>query len=491
MKIGKYALFHSRIQWQNSFVHYAILLVLIYFVIFAKLGDFPFRFWDESMFAVNAYEMEKNGNYMVPFFDNEIDWRNSKPLLLTWLQVGFIKLFGFNELTIRLPSAIAVAASVLMLFHYLRKRVNVIFAWTASLILLTSVGYIGFHTGRTGDADALLSFFLLGFTLFFLDWIVLNNPRNLVIAALFFALAIVTKSFAAFLFLPGALIFSIYNRKGDLIQIFKQVNFYLALFLIMLSLFMAFVMREIYQPGYLHYTLYNDAYRLSTVIETHQHGWDFYLESMFYYRYAFWSVPFIIGVFLTYKLGVVAYKNRILAVLLIVFFYFFIISCSVTKLVWYDMPLFPLLAVVTAIPIYSLLMEIGEGKSKWFLVTMIAIVFAIPYRKMFFAAQSNSMEYGDRMAEMTSLYLHDKTKQNLEENLTVFHYGYAGSLLCYRYMYADQGKELKVTYDPLFVDGEKVFVSNENLKHELNLMYKTDTLEIFETGVLFVVLSRK
>jgi 4-amino-4-deoxy-L-arabinose transferase-like glycosyltransferase len=40
----------------------------MYFVVFAKLGEFPFRFWDESMFAVNAYEMDKNGNYMVPYF---------------------------------------------------------------------------------------------------------------------------------------------------------------------------------------------------------------------------------------------------------------------------------------------------------------------------------------------------------------------------------------------------------------------------------------
>jgi len=68
-------------------LHYLILIVLIYFVVFFKLGSFSFRLWDESMFAVNAYEMKQSGNYMVPYFDGEVDWGNRKPLLLTWIQV--------------------------------------------------------------------------------------------------------------------------------------------------------------------------------------------------------------------------------------------------------------------------------------------------------------------------------------------------------------------------------------------------------------------
>jgi hypothetical protein len=64
---------------------------------------------------------------------------------------------------------------------------------------------------------------------------------------------------------------------------------------------------------------------------------------------------------------------------------------------------------------------------KYFAALILAGIFIIPYRKMFFESQSHKMPYGDRVTEMTSLYLHHQTKQNLEENITVFHYGYAGS----------------------------------------------------------------
>jgi 4-amino-4-deoxy-L-arabinose transferase-like glycosyltransferase len=482
---------HLKDKQKQNLISYLLLAVAVYFVVFAKLGEFPFRFWDESMFAVNAYEMDKNGNYMVPYFNNEIDWRNSKPLLLTWIQVGFIKIFGFNELAIRLPGASAVALSVFMLFMYLNKRVNQIFAWITSLILLTSVGYIGFHTGRTGDADAVLSFFLLGFALLFIEWTLDNKPRDLVIAFLFFGLAILTKSFAAFLFLPGAIVFAVYIRRRSSFQLIRQVSFYIAILLVATSLFLAFGLREIYQSGYLNYTLHNDAYRLGTVIETHRHSWDFYLENIFYNRFAFWTVPFIIGIFLIRKVRSSFQAQSAVGALLIVFFYLIIISGSVTKLVWYDMPIFPLMATIAGIPVYMVIQIIAEEKSKLALIMVLAGIFILPYRKMFFAAQSNSMDHGDRVTEMTSLYLHHKTKQNLEDNITVFHYGYAGSLLCYTYMYADRGKELKVNYEPLFSVGEKVFVSNENLKQSLSMIYETDTLETFETGLLVKIISHK
>jgi 4-amino-4-deoxy-L-arabinose transferase-like glycosyltransferase len=224
-------------------------------------------------------------------------WRNSKPLLLTWIQVGFIKIFGFNELAIRLPGASAVALSVFMLFMYLNKRVNQIFAWITSLILLTSVGYIGFHTGRTGDADAVLSFFLLGFALLFIEWTLDNKPRDLVIAFLFFGLAILTKSFAAFLFLPGAIVFAaLLVDKSRFIQAFKISHFYVGLFVLLASLGVVFGIRELYQPGYIKLALSNDASRVLLNADNHQQGWDFYLEQIFYHRFLFWSIPFVIRI---------------------------------------------------------------------------------------------------------------------------------------------------------------------------------------------------
>ena len=81
-------------------------------------------------------------------------------------------------------------------------RIDLLFAWIASLILLTSVGYIGLHTGRTGDTDALLSFFLLASCVYLLKWMIENKLKFVLISIIFLSLAVMTKSFAAFLFIP-------------------------------------------------------------------------------------------------------------------------------------------------------------------------------------------------------------------------------------------------------------------------------------------------
>lgn len=136
-----------------------MLLILIYLVIFLKLDSFHMRWWDESMFAVNTYEMMENGKYFSLYFDGRPDLFNTKPPLTNWLQLLFVKLLGYNELAVRLPSAIAACLSVLIVFKFTLKRFDVLWAWVSVLILLTSEGFIGFHTARTADSDSLLTLF--------------------------------------------------------------------------------------------------------------------------------------------------------------------------------------------------------------------------------------------------------------------------------------------------------------------------------------------
>ncbi|UOQ78563.1 hypothetical protein MUN84_08455 [Hymenobacter sp. 5516J-16] len=64
----------------------------------------PIYLWDESRVAVNAAEMALNNNWLVAHFEGQPDLWNTKPPLLLWLQVLSIKLFGFNEVAIRLPT---------------------------------------------------------------------------------------------------------------------------------------------------------------------------------------------------------------------------------------------------------------------------------------------------------------------------------------------------------------------------------------------------
>ena len=63
--------------------------------IFGYLDSYPIRIWDEARLAINAYEMLKNGDFIVTHYDNNPDMWNTKPPLMIWCQVFFMKISRF------------------------------------------------------------------------------------------------------------------------------------------------------------------------------------------------------------------------------------------------------------------------------------------------------------------------------------------------------------------------------------------------------------
>ncbi|MBK7127905.1 MAG: glycosyltransferase family 39 protein [Crocinitomicaceae bacterium] len=466
--------------WKNV-LSTTILFTLIYFVVFARLGSFAFRPWDEAMFAVNAYEMSENGNMMVPTFDHEVDLRNTKPLLVTWVQVACIKIFGFSEWSIRFPSACAVFFSILVLFSFLKKYKDELFAWTAVLILMTSSGYLTYHTGRTGDADALLSFFLLAMVLNVLKFFMELKNKYVLFAGVFFSLAIMTKSFAAMLFILPLVAAIILYRKQFLIAI-KTWHLYVGIVLVTGSLLVVFIIREHFQPGFLNLTFQHDAGRLIEMKNIGKEGWRFFLEHIFYTRFSYWSVFFFIGLILMFKLGDDIERKIFYVTALFCGFYILQISISSTKMIWYDMPVYPFLACIAAIPIYQLIHLFQLYKLPLVAVTLF-FIFLIPYHQQFYNAQSNKLSSGDRMEEAASIFLYEKSKRREYENITIFHHGFQGSLLCYKYKFSEHGAIVRITKTADFEPQEKVFVHQEEYLSILHQSFHYDTLEQLNGGI--------
>ena len=108
-----------------DYLKYIILAALIYMPLFGHLDYLPIRVWDEARLAMNAYEMLHNGNFIVTHIGDKPEMWNTKPPLMIWLQVIFMKLLGVNEVSVRLPSAFAglLTCLTLLLFSikYLKK----------------------------------------------------------------------------------------------------------------------------------------------------------------------------------------------------------------------------------------------------------------------------------------------------------------------------------------------------------------------------------
>lgn len=110
----------------------------------------------ESRIAETAREMVVSNDWVVPHYNGDL--RLQKPPLTYWLTAGSYKLFGINEQAARIPSAIFALLSAWLLFVWAKREINVDAATNVILILVSS--FIGLRYFRSGEADAVLIFFI-------------------------------------------------------------------------------------------------------------------------------------------------------------------------------------------------------------------------------------------------------------------------------------------------------------------------------------------
>ena len=95
------------------------LLLICAVNFFAALGGHTLWDVDEPNNAVCAREMLLAGNWWVPMFNG--DYRFDKPILIYWLMMPVDALFGINEWSARLPSALAMTALVLVVWAMMKR----------------------------------------------------------------------------------------------------------------------------------------------------------------------------------------------------------------------------------------------------------------------------------------------------------------------------------------------------------------------------------
>ena len=92
---------------------------------------------DEPRFAEASREMIERGNYIVPYFNNQL--RLDKPPLTYWAQVASYHIFGENDFAARFPSAIAAALTALLIFVWGRRMGGEKLGWWAAIIFTLSL----------------------------------------------------------------------------------------------------------------------------------------------------------------------------------------------------------------------------------------------------------------------------------------------------------------------------------------------------------------
>lgn len=154
---------------------------------------------DETNYAESAREMILTGDYLTVQIDFEPF--PEKPPLFFWLQTLSMKFFGINEFAARFPNVICGIFSLMMLYSFGRK----IYGHRFGLLWILSYGaaILPFFFFRSGIIDPWFNLFIFigiaRFIFYFDPDRHRGQLKNLILSALFFGLAVLTKGPVAML----------------------------------------------------------------------------------------------------------------------------------------------------------------------------------------------------------------------------------------------------------------------------------------------------
>lgn len=452
-----------------------LLTASLYFVFFQHLDSFYIRCWDESFYAVNACEMLNDHNFIVPHFKGGADMLILKPPMQEWLQVLCMSMMGINELAIRLPSAMASALTALLLFFFFKRRIDIVAGLCMFFVFITTQEVATFHTGRTGDTDAVLTLFIFCSIIFLYKWLFEESPVSLFYFFLFLALAFLTKSFVALFFAPAFLFSVVYFKK---LKSALSSKYFYAGFFIFIFLSIGYLwLRNTQNPGYFKELIgFDFASRYANGVDAHAEPFDLYFNLMFE-KQDIWLLFSLPGMWMMLRNS--ALKRQAVFFISLIGCYLIIICFSVTKLHWYDLPLFPLLSVFSGYAVYSFIKTTDHLRQQ---AVLLCLIFFIPY---YYAARNSyksEISPGEKKLEILTEYAFTNRNNN-SLNDVLFYTAYCDRpLYFYKYRLNKKGGDFKITntLDSLKT-GNIIIVAEDSLKDALYKKYAVTVIDNYKT----------
>jgi 4-amino-4-deoxy-L-arabinose transferase-like glycosyltransferase len=238
------------------------------------------------------------------------------------------------------------------------------------------------------------------------------------------------------------------------------------------------ILREKYAPGYIQKSFIYDVGKLNNEFEKHSGDWDYYLDYLSLSRFAFWFILSFIGFVFAYLNRSTGRERVFLDCAILVVGFFGVLSFAATKLLWYDMPAYPLLAMSAG---YGLIKAMEERIDPYRLtrngVLFLVIVFSIPYWMMFRKSQANIIPSGEKRLEAKELFLFKRSFGPSDlDGVKVYYYGWASSLTFYKYKFGEKNENLELTARADFKPNDRVLVSSDSLIKVVDSLYDYEIL---------------
>jgi 4-amino-4-deoxy-L-arabinose transferase-like glycosyltransferase len=183
---------------RRDFAIAAGLALIAALIIFPGLGVQSLANWDEAIYGVVTRELLSHPGLTLRYGDRL--WFE-KPPVAFWLMAASSSVFGLTEFSLRVPSALFGIAAVVLQYLAGRRLGGRLAGLLAAVLLLGVPQFVAYS--RLAMTDVSLT--TLGMLSVVLLLCAERKPSLMMSAGAAFGLAILTKSVAAFLFLPGLL----------------------------------------------------------------------------------------------------------------------------------------------------------------------------------------------------------------------------------------------------------------------------------------------
>lgn len=490
----------SALSKTQRYLVLGLFLVVAYFPVFWWIDVEPLQIWDESLFALRAYRVAEYGEYLDNFnrYEGLSDHRNTKPPLMTFVQAGFMKVFGYNELALRLPVALLVLFTALLFIKFARDELDSeLTGYFMALTLISCYGFIRTHVGRTCEHDAPLAFFTTASLLYYYKYLERFQKKDLWIAALALTAGVLTKSVVALFILPGMLLYALYKKQ--LFKLLKLPIMYAAVGVILLALIGPYIYLEWCYPGYIQRAWeYELAGRYSNVIDRHEHGFLWYGTELLNVHFVPWFgiLPLAILVLVFDRSAIIKRVTILTAITALCFL--LIISLSGTKTFWYAVPVIPLLSILIGMFLFKVFRMLQAGIAVPGRVVHLALLsvfivccFAGGYTDVLYKISKHEghyeeLNYGLYIRRLPELYPEAK-------NFTVLSAEFNPSITFYKEVLNDhRGYGIQQSfYDVSLQSGEQVMICRPYIIDRLADKYEFKELHSFNSCKLLEVVQVK
>ncbi|MGI6278767.1 MAG: ArnT family glycosyltransferase [Patescibacteria group bacterium] len=347
-----------------------LILIIFLLICFVGLGRSPLYDWDEGIYA----QVSRETKILSPYWNGR-PWFE-KPPLVFWLTKASLAIFGENEFGARFFMPILGTTTLIFFYLLARERLGDKAALLGLTFFLVAPLFMARSQGLNTDMALLAGVVASLFFLTKLEKKLIKKEKinftNCFYPALMISLAVLAKGLMGFL--PG-LIWFVYlfiYRRG---RLFKDFKVWLRVGIITIVLVAPWHIYQTIRFGNEFWQVYLIEHifrRAHQPIEYHFGGKLYYIKFLIS-EFSWWLIPAALGGFywLFEQINSKKKDNNFVFFLVWGGVVLTLFTFSKTKLFWYILPLYPVLAVLWG---YGWQKTFSFGKN-YFLIPLIFILF--------------------------------------------------------------------------------------------------------------------